>query len=198
MNSTPVIAGFRRSRNLGELIAPTCSRRERLVREEGGSFPCNAPRTCTLHQSGALQVVTSVTSRWDNTVHILKRRTTCSTPSTIYKIHCPCPNSVDYAGSAKNGMSKRWSKHKSDLRLKNWAACGLARHFGHHHQANMEEAIAGLQVTLLDHIPGPFSEERLLVREQEWMYKLGTTHAGVGCNSRIELITNQRRNWGNT
>ena len=192
-----VIAGFRRSRNLGEIIAPTRPRRERRVRGEGGSFPCAAPRACLLHQSGALQVVARVTSRWDNSVFLLKRRTTCSTPSTIYRIHCPCTNPTDYVGSAKNGMSKRWYKHKSDLRLKKWAACGLAKHFGRHHQANMEEAISSLEVTLLDHLPGPFDEDRLLLLEQEWMHKLGTTQPGVGCNSRLELTTRQRRNWGN-
>ena len=29
------------------------------------------------------------------------------------------------------------------------------------------------------------------------VYKLGTTHPGVGCNSLLELATHQRRNWGN-
>ena len=55
--------------------------------------------------------------------------------------HC----AVDYVGSAKNGMSRRYSKHKSDLRARYWAACGLARHFGHHHQEEMEEAANGGQ-----------------------------------------------------
>ena len=50
---------------------------------------------------------------------------------------------------AKNGMSRRYSKHKSDLRAKNCSACGLAKHFGHHNQAEMEEAISRLEVTLL-------------------------------------------------
>ena len=186
----------RRSKNLGETIAPTNPRRERRGRGDGGSFPCAAPRSCLLHQSGALQSVTSVRSRWDNTVHILKMRTFCNTPSTVYKIHCPCVHSVDYVGSAKNGMSRRYSKHKSDLRAKNWAACGLAKHFGHHHQAEMEEAISRLEVTLLDHLPGPFDEVRLLELEQAWMHKLGT-HTRVGCNSRLELTSRQRRNWGN-
>ena len=93
-------------------------------------------------------------------------------------------------------MSRRFSKPKSDLRARNWAACGLAKHFCHHHQGNTEEAISKLEVTLLDHIPGPFNEVRLLELEQEWMHKLGT-YTRVGCNSRLELTTRQRRNWGN-
>ena len=83
-----------------------------------------------------------------------------------------------------------------DLRARCWAACGLVRHFGNHHQDEMEEAIARLEVTLLDHLPGPFNEEKLLEKEQEWMHKLGT-YTRIGCNSRNELTTRQRRNWGN-
>ena len=60
----------------------------------------------------------------------------------------------------------------------------------------MEEAISRLEVTLLDHLPGPLSEEKLLEKEQEWMLKLGT-YTRIGCNSRLELTTGQRRNWGN-
>ena len=111
-------------------------------------------------------------SRWDGTVHILKKRTVCSTPSTVYRIHCSCPHLVEYVGSAKNRMSRIYSKHKSDLRARYWAACGLARHFGHHPQEEMEEAIARLEVTLLDHLPGPFNQEKVLEKEQEWMHKL--------------------------
>jgi hypothetical protein len=92
-------------------------------------------------------------------------------------------------------MGRRWSKHKSDFRKKNWNACGLARHFGKHHQAEMEETIAQLEVTLLDHVPGPFNDALLLEQEQDWMHKLGT-YTRFGCNSRNELTTRQRRNWG--
>ena len=35
-------------------------------------------------------------------------------------------------------------------------------------------AISNLQVTLLDHLEGPFTEEGLRDLEQGWMYKLGT------------------------
>ena len=50
-----VIAGFKRQKNIGEIIAP--SRPVRVAREvvDRGCFPCNAPRACTLHQSGVLQ-----------------------------------------------------------------------------------------------------------------------------------------------
>ena len=71
-------------------------------------------------------------------------------------------------------MKSRWSLHKSDIRKKRWNACGLTKHFGQFHQLDMEQTIAKLKVTLLDHIPGPFDEQKLLRREQDWMHKLGT------------------------
>ena len=51
-------------------------------------------------------------------------------------------------------------------------------------------------MSLLDQLPGPFNEEKLLEKEQEWVYKLGT-YTRMSCNSRLELTTRQRRNWGN-
>ena len=60
----------------------------------------------------------------------------------------------------------------------------------------MEDTISKLEVTLLNHIPGPFNEVRLLELEQEGMHKL-STYTRVGCNSRLELTTRQGRNWGN-
>ena len=192
-----VIPGFRRSKNVGEIIAPTKPRREARVNGEGGSCPCSAPRSCILHESGALQRVNTVRSRWDNSVHILKRKTTCNTQNTVYKCYCNCANPVDYVGSAKNGMNRRYSKHKSDIRKKIWHACGLSRHFERHHQGNMEEAISNMRVTLLDHLPGPYNEGRLLELEQNWMYKLGT-YERTGCNSRLELTARRRVNYGNS
>ena len=60
----------------------------------------------------------------------------------------------------------------------------------------MEVAISNLQVTLLDHLEGPFTEEGLRDLEQGWMYKLGTFQ-NTGCNSRLELTSRSRRTWGN-
>ena len=55
-----IIAGFRRQRNLGEIIAPTKPQRVAVERTDGGCFPCDAARSCTLHQSGALQQTNSI------------------------------------------------------------------------------------------------------------------------------------------
>ena len=189
-----IVAGFRRGRNLGGIIAPTKPQRERRVEEVGGSVACDS-RRCTLHQSGALQEVRGVRSRRDGQEWVLARRVSCSSRDPVYYILCPCGHMSDYVGSTTD-MKARWSGHKSDIRHGRWTACGLTRHFGQHHQADREEAISNLRVTLLDRLTGPHSEERLLTLEQTWMHRLGTTE--IGCNSRVELTARSRRNWGNS
>jgi hypothetical protein len=189
-----IMPGFRRGRNLGETIAPTRPQRERVEREEGGCYACSS-RRCQLHQSGALQEVTSVRSRWDGQVVRLLIRQDCATKHVVYRILCPCGHSVDYVGSADT-MKRRWSKHMSDIRFGHWDACGLTDHFRRHHQGDLEAALSNLQVTILDHLKGPYSEDRLRELEQGWMYKLGTYHR-TGCNTRQELVSSSRRTWGN-
>ena len=66
-----LIAGFRRQKNIGEIIAPSKPIRVARGEPEGGRgcFPCNAPRSCILHESGALQSVSSIQSGYDGVVH---------------------------------------------------------------------------------------------------------------------------------
>ena len=45
---------------------------------------------------------------------------------------------------------------------------------GQHHQDDIEDAIANLKVTLLDHLSGNYREERLLQLEKDWIIRLGT------------------------
>ena len=185
-----IIAGFRRQRNIGEIIAPSKPVREARVQVQGGCFPCNAPRACTLHQSGALQQVSSIISRYDGVRHGIRKRLNCSTPNLVYYILCNCSNPADYVGSTKN-MKARWSRHKGDIRSANWTACGLTRHFGECHQGDLEEAIAKLQVVLLDCCD---QEKDLKRQEDKWMCNLGTLF--VGLNSHNEVLSNRRRNFG--
>ena len=158
---------------------------------EGGSFPCSSSR-CLLHQE-ALQVTRSIRSRRDGQEWRLRRRTTCTTRNVIYHIFCPCAQSGDYVGSTMD-IKTRWSKHKTDIRKKN-EFCGLTKHFNHYHQGDWQVAMARLEVTLLDHVDGTYSDERHLQLEKDWILNLGTW-GPTGFNSRNELLTNQRRNWG--
>ena len=185
-----IIAGFRRQKNLGEIIAPSKPVRKARVQVQGGCFPCNAPRACTLHQSGALQQVNCIVSRYDGVKHSIRKRLDCSTPNLVYYILCNCNNPADYVGSTKN-MKSRWSRHKGDIRSGNWTACGLTRHFGENHQGDMEEAISALEVVLLDSCE---VEKDLKKLEDTWMCNLGTLFTGL--NSHNEVLSNRRRNYG--
>ena len=89
-----IVAGLRRGRNLGEIIAPTKPQRERRVEEVGGSGACDSSR-CTLHQSGAVQECQEQEGR----TGVLQRRVTCSSRDPVYYILCPCGHMSDYVGS---------------------------------------------------------------------------------------------------
>ena len=81
-----IIAGFKRQKNVGEMIAPTNPTRLPPPLGEKGCFPCNAPRACILNQSGVLQSARYVTSRYDGSKHFINKRLDCSTPHVVYYI----------------------------------------------------------------------------------------------------------------
>ena len=60
----------------------------------------------------------------------------------------------------------------------------------------MQYTCSNLQVTLIDHLKGRYSEDRLRELEQGYMHKLGT-YRRTGCNTRQELVSTSRRTWGN-
>ena len=99
----------------------------------------------------------------------------------------------DYVGCTVN-MKTRWSRHKSDIRHNREDACGLTKYFALHHQGDMEQAITNLQVILLENLE-VFSDQALLQLEKDWIINLGTW-GPTGLNTRNQLLTNQRRNWG--
>ena len=98
---------------------------------------------------------------------------------------------MDVSGTPREQIT-RWDKI-----TQNWENCGLTRHFQQHHLGDLEEALAGLQVTLVDHLVGRFSEERLLQLEKDWIQNMGTW-GPTGLNSRNQLLSSQRRNWGSS
>ena len=194
-----IICGFRRQKNIGEYIAP--SKPKRVAGGAvgavggGGCFPCEAPRSCILHQAGSLQVTTKLQSRFDGVWHKINKRITCDTPNVIYYIFCPCANPTDYIGSTMD-VKCRWSKHKTDIRQGNWNACGLTKHFGSYHTGDMEDAISNLKVTLVDHWVGDLEERGMKKMEDRWMVNMGTLF--TGSNTRNEVLKNNRKNYGNS
>ena len=58
------------------------------------------------------------------------------------------------------------------IHKQNWDNCSLTKHFWRHHQGDMENAISNLQVTLVDHLTGPYREEKLLQLEKDWILNM--------------------------
>ena len=122
-----MIAGFRRRRNLGSLVAPTRPRRQpRPPRGEGGCRPCLSTRD----QIHAWLVTTNkVKSPWDGRVHRIYKVLTCTTPNLIYYLLCTdCPGwpgvTPYYIGSSVC-VKRRISAHKSDLSRGVGKGCGF-------------------------------------------------------------------------
>ena len=81
-----IIDGFMRQTNLGDIIAPTNPQRVAPVEVEGDCRPFTAPRLCTLCESGSLQTVNHVVSRYDGQKHKIFKNLNCSTQNVIYYI----------------------------------------------------------------------------------------------------------------
>ena len=190
-----IIAGFRRQQNLGEMIAPSKPKRLPAPGAVQGCFPCVPRRSCCLHEEGNLQTVDHVRPLYDRRRHSIKKKVDCLTTNAVYYIFCPCAHPSDYVGSAQHGMRDRWNKHRSDIRNRRWTVCGVARHFGDHHQDNMEEALKKVEVTVLDRSK---NLEDLKSLEDRWMCDLGTVLGHQGLNRKNEVLGNSRVNFGHS
>ena len=189
-----IISGFRRQKNIGEIIAPSKPVRTAQQAPAGGRgcFPCNAPRSCILHEAGTLQRVSSIQSSYDGVVHRISKHLECTTPNLVYHIRCVCVSGASYVGSTVD-MKRRWTKHKYDIRNDNWTSCGLARHFGQYHRLDRDTHISKLEVTLVDSCQ---EEKDLKKLEDRWICNLGTLFGGGGLNKRNEVLSHRRRNFG--
>ena len=112
-----IIAGFRRRRNLGEMIAPTTPRRTarpRPASDGGGCGPCASQR-CQIHLN--LVTTSTVKSPWDKRHRKIMKTLHCRKPNLVYYLICiDCPSGVTphYTGSSVS-YPGRWSKHKNDM-----------------------------------------------------------------------------------
>ena len=141
-----MIAGFRRRRNIGELIAPKTPRR--VTRPSsgsdsgsgGGCGPCDANR-CQIH----LNIVTSnsVISPWDNRPKKINKKLNCKDANLVYYLKCTrCPMgpgiTPHYVGSSTDFRGSRWSQHKSDMERGIGKDCPpLLRKLEEKHMVNM-------------------------------------------------------------
>ena len=187
-----VIAGFRRRRNLGSLVAPTRPRRQpRPPRGEGGCGPCPS-RVDQIH--AWLVTTNKVVSPWDKRPYRIHKTLTCVTPYLVYYLVCTeCPTrpglKPHYTGSAVN-VKKRLSSHKSDMTRGVGKDCGFCEHWARYHRNQLQD-LSMLQVYFLDTCEDPGRREddypNLKRLEERWMVTLGSLGSmdpAQGCNTR--------------
>ena len=197
-----IIAGFRRRRNLGEMIAPTTPRRTARARPagDGGCGPCDA-RRCQIHLN--LITTNNVTSPWDNRSRRIKKNIDCSVKNIVYYlvcIDCPSGGTPHYVGST-TGFYGRWRTHKSNMTRGTGKCCGFCAHWKIHHSHNYKD-ISKVQIYFLDSCEEPGRKEddypALRQLENQWMVNMGSLGAldpVQGWNKRDDAKAGAR-SWG--
>ena len=197
-----VMSGFRRRRNLGEIICPTNPRRQprppNVPVGGGGCEPCGA-RRCQIHQN--LVTANRVISPWDNRPKKIYKHLNCSTPNLVYYLkcgQCPCPGIPHYTGSTVD-FKARWRSHKSDMTRLAGRCCNFCEHWSRHHSGAPND-LGGVQIFFLDSVedPGPKAEgyPKLRQLESKWMVDLGSLGSLdplQGCNRKDDAAA---RAWG--
>ena len=195
-----VIAGFRKRRNLGEMICPTNPKRQPRPPNGGlpGCGPCGANR-CQIHQY--LVTSNTVVSPWDQRPRQIKKKLSCATPNLVYYLkctQCPGPGVPHYTGSTVN-FKQRWSKHKNDMCKLVGRDCNFCEHWTRYHADNPAD-FSGVEIYFLDQVDDPGAREdgypHLRRIEDRWMVdmgSLGTLDPVQGCNKKDDAAA---KAWG--
>ena len=169
-----IFPGFRKRKNLGEIICPTKPGRNKPpARPPGGSRPCKS-KVCQVHKN--LCTTDSVKASYDSRPHRIVKPVDCLTPNLTYLLSCKtCPAKFQYVGSSTN-FKQRWSHHKTDMENFRGEDCGFCRHWRRFHRG--ETDLSNMEITFLDHTPDPGPQEHhypnLRKLEDTWMMNLGT------------------------
>lgn len=197
-----VIAGFRRRRNLGEMVCPTnpsrVPRPPQLSGTERGCGPCGANR-CQIHQN--IMTCNKVVSPWDSRPRQIYKKLSCATPNVVYYFkctQCPGPGVPHYTGSTVE-FKQRWRKHKSDMTRLVGKDCNFCEHWSRYHRDNPTD-FSGVEIYLLDKVEDAGRKEdgypNLRKLEDKWMVNmgsLGTIDPIQGCNKKDDAAA---KAWG--
>ena len=158
-----IFTGFKKRRNLGEMICPTNPRRIKpAAKPPGGSTLCSS-RVCQIHRS--LKQTDTVTASYDQRPHKIQKPVNCQTPNLVYMLACKsCPNAPQYIGSSTN-FKNRWSHHKTDMVSGMGEDCGFCKHWKRFHPG--ENGLENLEIIFLDFIVDPGEREKTLPTPEE-------------------------------
>ena len=197
-----VIAGFRRRRNLGEMICPTKPRRQPrpppVPMGERGCGPCGS-NICQVHHN--LVATNTVISPWDRRPRKIQKKLSCATPNLVYYFKCtgcPAPGTPHYTGSTVN-FKNRWRQHKSDMTRLVGKCCNFCEHWSRYHTDNPRD-LSGVEIYFLDSVENAGEREdgypnlrRLEERLMVDLGSLGVLDPLQGCNKRDDTAA---RAWG--
>ena len=175
--SSSIFSGFKKRKNLGQMICPTNPRRTRPpIQPRGGSAPCKS-KICQVHKH--LNKTDNVKASYDKRPHTIRKAVDCQTPNLVYLLTCKsCPEAPQYIGSSTN-FKQRWSHHKVDMVTGVGEDCGFCKHWKRFHPN--ESDLENLQITFLDYTDDPGARENhyphLKKLEATWMTNLGTLSA---------------------
>ena len=181
-----IISGFRRGKNLGELICPT-----NVIRQPpppppsparpcgcstppgAGSRPCGH-KVCQIHINLVTSETTPVKSYYDNRPIGVKKKVDCCTPNLVYLLQCE-QHQKQYVGSSVS-FKGRWSKHKTDMTNARGEDCGFCKHWARDHKTSPKD-LSCIKITFLDYVIDPGQKEEdfpnLKYLEGKWMANLG-------------------------
>ena len=181
-----IITGFRRGKNLGEIICPTNpvrvpppppplpQRKCGCATPPGkGCRPCSH-KICQIHKNLAVTEKEQIISYYDNRPIQVKKNLDCCTPNLVYLLQCT-EHQKQYCGSAV-GFKSRWSKHKTDMISCKDEDCGFCKHWAKEHK-NSPQDLSPIKIIFLDQIDDPGAREedfpKLKALEGKWMANLG-------------------------
>ena len=214
-----VIAGFRKRRNLGEIICPTKPRRHTQPRPGpgdgggggggggagggggggGGCGPCSRNR-CQIHKH--LVATDKVISPWDKRARKIQKTITCTDPNLIYFLTCdPCPSGpglTAHCTGSSVSFPNRWSKHKRDCEQGKGTDCNFCAHWKQYHSADYSD-LSSIKIYFLDTCdnPGTFEDDYAGLKklEEKWMVTMGSLTAldvTQGCNKKDDAKAKAR------
>ena len=181
-----IFGGFRRNKNIGEIVCPTIPVRQQpavIDKTSWGCYPSKCKkRRCELC-SKYLKETKTFKSLADKRTWEIRSDLHCRSKNVVYVIECvPCGK--QYVGSTIN-FDERWHNHKYVMSNKKEKESGLGDHYSKVHHDNLD----GIKVTLIDSCQ---DVKFLKEREDFWIVNLNTLHGEHGLNSRDEIKRKSR------
>ena len=187
-----IIASFRRSKNLKEILAPSKYKTDvdKFHRPNiKGCFVCD--RKCDLCNNYFVKGKTFQSFKTGRT-YFMKFDFQCTSSNVVYLISCKKCH-LQYVGSTRTEFKVRFRNHKSAMRT-NKKTCEVAIHYNsspHVMQDFTFQCIDKVDPkTDLDRI-----EKILITKEAYWMAQLFCVFPN-GLNKRFEIHSNKRINYG--